>query len=205
MLLKPCMGLTLALLFTCSSCAAFAQTVPDGSERTVHITVGGGVSGYNPDHGHGHLLGGTLWVDYRPNRLPNILRGLGVELEARDLNYGRSLPAQWNLRQDTAEGGLIYSWPHYHNLRPYAKYMAGFGNTDYGDYDTQMRDHDSRTISSMGGGVDYRVSRDFWVRADYEYQIWPDFFKATTPAGKLNPQGFTLGVMYQLGLHHQFR
>lgn len=210
MLLKPCWGLTLAFLFACSSCAAFAQTMPDGTERTVPVSVGAGFSGFNPDHGHGHLLGGTLWVDYRLTRIPNILRGLGVEAEARDLNYGRSLPAQWNLREDTAQGGLMYSWPHYLNFRPYAKYMMGFGNTDYGSLSTTppSRGHDSRTISSMGGGIEYRVSRAIWVRADYEYQSWPDFFKhtdPTIPAGKLNPQGFTVGVMYQFGLRNRIR
>jgi hypothetical protein len=47
-----------------------------------------------------------------------------------------------------------------------------------------------------GGGVEYRIMPRLWVRADYEYQSWPDFFKSTVPAGRLNPQGFTVGAIY---------
>jgi hypothetical protein len=41
--------------------------------------------------------------------------------------------------------------------------------------------------------------RSVWLRADYEYQNWPDFYKNTKPSGTLNPQGGTLGVMYHFG------
>jgi hypothetical protein len=41
-----------------------------------------------------------------------------------------------------------------------------------------------------------------WVRADYEHQSWPDFFKATKPAGRLDSQGFTVGAVYHFGRSH---
>jgi opacity protein-like surface antigen len=174
------------------------------------LTIGAGFSGYNPDFGHGHLLGGTLWIGYFPNKVPSLLRGIGVEVEARDLNYGRSSTQPANLRMDTIQGGVIYAWPHFGNIRPYAKFSGGYGNADDGITATH-RNHDSRTISSGGGGFEYRVFQKVWVRADYEYQSWPEFFKhpatATKPArpsGQLNPQGFSLGAVYHFGdsRHH---
>jgi opacity protein-like surface antigen len=202
MRLKPYVGLALALLFACAAYPIHAQSAPAATEEQLPWAVGVGLSGYNPDFGHGHLLGGTLWISYTPNRVPSILRGIGVEIEARDLNYGRSSTQPANLRMDTVEGGLIYTWPHFRNFRPYAKFSGGYGNADDGVTATH-RNHDSRTISSGGGGVEYRLFPKVWMRVDYEYQRWPNFFKhpatATVPArpsGLLNPQGFTVGAVY---------
>ena len=202
MCLKQYLGLSLALLFVYVARPALSQTAPAATEKSLPLAIGAGFSGYNPDFGHGHLLGGTLWVGYFPDKVPSVLRGIGVEVEARDLNYGRSSTQPSNLRIDVAQGGLIYSCPHFRNFRPYAKFSEGYGNADDGVSATH-RNHDSRTIFSMGGGVEYRLFSKVWMRADYEYQSWPNFFKhpatQTTPArpsGRLNPQGFTLGAMY---------
>src|ERR1035437_1040588 len=178
MRLKPYLGLTLAVLFVCAAYSALAQTVPAATEKYLPFAIGAGFSGYNPHYGHGHLLGGTLWIDYTPNRVPRLLRGIGIEAEARDLNYGRSSSQPPNLREDAAGGGVIYSWPRFRDFRPYGKFLMGFGNTDYGSKITQARGHDSRNVTSMGGGVEFRAFRSVWVRADYEYQSWPDFFKS---------------------------
>jgi len=205
---KPYVGLALAILFFCAVSSVPAQTVPDADAKALPFAIGLGLSGYNPDYQHGHLLGGTLWIDYIPNRMPWKLRGVGVEVEVRDLNYGRSSTQPANLREDVVQGGLIYVWPHFLNFRPYGKFSEGYGNTDY-ESAIAGRHHDSRTIFSGGGGVEYRVHRQIWARVDYEYQSWPNFFKhpatPTTPAlpsGRLNPQGFTVGVVYQLTRPH---
>jgi opacity protein-like surface antigen len=204
---KPYVGLALAILFSSAASSVPGQSVPDADARGLPFVVGAGLSGYNPDYEHGHLLGGTLWIDYIPNRMPWKLYGLGVEVEGRDLNYGRSSAQPANLREDVVEGGAIYVWPHFLNFRPYAKFSEGYGNTDYGS--KAGRFHDSRTISSGGGGVELRIHRQIWARVDYEYQSWPNFYKhpatPTTPArpaGRLNPQGFTVGVVYQLTRPH---
>ncbi|MGB9408111.1 MAG: outer membrane beta-barrel protein [Terracidiphilus sp.] len=202
--LKPYLGPTLAAFFVCAAYSALAQTVPAATESRLPLAIGAGFSGYNPDFGHGHLLGGTLWIDYSPNRVPSFLRGIGIEAEARDLNYGRSSTEWPDLREDIVQGGLIYSWPHFRKFRPYGKFSEGYGNTDYGS-STVGPYHDSRTIFSGGGGVEYRVFQRVWVRADYEYQSWPNFFKHTltgAPPGRLNPQGFTLGAMYHFNYPH---
>jgi opacity protein-like surface antigen len=201
MRLKPGLWLSLAFLFAGAASSAFAQSVPSATEAKLQLAVGAGFSGFNPDYGHGHLLGGTMWVDYTLNRIPEVLRGIGLEVEARDLNYGRSSTQPSILRQDVAGGGVIYSWRHFRDVRPYGKFLMGFGNAD--DRETvSRRYHDSRTVTSEGGGVEFRASRRVWVRVDYEYQFWPDFFKAAKPYGKLNPQGFTAGVLYHFSRPH---
>ena len=208
--LKPYLGLALIPLFACAASSLPAQSAPAARVAGLPIAIGAGLSGYNADYGHGHLLGGTLWVNYIPNSLPWKLSGLGVEIEARDLNYGRSSSQPANLREDAAQGGLIYSWPRYQNFRPYAKFSEGYGNADDGVTPAGVtpvhRNHDSRTIISGGGGFEYRAFQGIWVRLDYEYQSWPNFFKhpatATEPArpsGRLNAQGFTLGAVYRFG------
>lgn len=187
---------TLAVFFVCATYSAVAQAVPAATEGKSPWAVGAGISGYYPDFGPGQLFGGTLWIDYTLTKVPSLLQGLALEAEARDLNYGRSAAEQSNLRQDTAGGGLIYSWHHFNKLRPYAKLLEDFGNTDYG-MNTGTRYNATRNFLACGGGVEYRVKRRLWVRADYEYQFWPDFFKSTLPAGQMNPQGVTVGVTYR--------
>jgi hypothetical protein len=176
------------------------------------LAIGAGFSGFNPDDGHGHILGGTLWIDYTFPRMPHYLNGIGLEAEGRDLNYGRSATLVPALRQDIAAGGVIYSWPRYRNFRPYGKFLMGYGNAD--EEDTKITPPgfwtDSRTITCMGGGLELRAYRAIWLRADYEYQIWPDFYKhpaygippVAAPAGLLNPQGFTVGAMYHFNHPH---
>jgi hypothetical protein len=42
-------------------------------------------------------------------------------------------------------------------------------------------------------GLEYHAIHRLWVRADYEYQIWPNLLG---DGRNLDPQGFTLGVSY---------
>jgi opacity protein-like surface antigen len=162
------------------------------------LAVGAGISGYNTDW-QGDLLGGTLWIDYTLPLVPHLLHGIGLEAEARDLNYDRSSIAATNLRMDVASGGAIYTLPRYAKFRPYGKFIMGFGNIDYAAPAHPY--HETRTVTSMGGGVDYRVFRKVWARVDYEYQFWPDFFKLNGAAhgASLTPEGFTVGALYHFG------
>lgn len=84
--------------------------------------------------------------------------------------------------------GAVYSWRHYRFVQPYAKYLAGMGSIDFpasGRYT-----HDTRAISAPGAGLECKVFRGVWVRADYEYQFWFHLFELHD----LNPNGFTFGT-----------
>ena len=93
------------------------------------------------------------------------------------------------MRQDTAGGGPIFTWRHYRNFHPYAKFLIEDGSVDF--YPLPGYSHDTRTLFALGGGFEYRIFRSIWARVDYEYQDW-----GTLLGNTLNPQGATVGVAY---------
>jgi opacity protein-like surface antigen len=173
---------------------AISQVVPAYQRRALPIVLGIGPSSYDVDWGHGRMLGGTIWGDWYPQKLPHILRGLGVEGELRDISLNRS-STQANMRQDTAGIGAIYAWRHFQNFHPYAKYLISYGSMDF-DIQNPTYSHDTRTLYAPGGGLEIRIYREFWARADYEYQTW-QMMLGYTP----HPQGFTVGVAYDFAHH----
>jgi len=179
-----------------ATASAFSQAVPAATEGGLPFSIGGGASSMDVDWGHGRMLGGTLWFEYTPGFVPPIMRGIGLEAEARDINYNRGTQPS-NFRQDTAGLGPMFTWRHYPNFRPYAKVLAEYGSFDfttpYPNYS-----HDTRTLAVFGGGVEVRAYHHIWIRADYEYQAWQ-----TLLGGIPDPQGFTLGLKYDFRAYHR--
>jgi opacity protein-like surface antigen len=189
----------LAVLVVTCSLPLISQTVPDASIAGVpRWRAGVGVSSINPDiGGHGNLYGGTLWVEYVLNRIPAVLDGTSIELEARDVRLDRQ-KTQPVFQLDTAGVGPTYTFRRRSNLRPYVKANFGLANEDY--YVGVTRRNQGRSLIAVGGGITVKAYRQVWVRADYEYQALPHFFKfANGSSAALNPQGFTVGAMYHLG------
>ncbi len=180
---------------------AFSQAVPAYKGQPLPLTVGIGPSSYDVDWGHGRMYGGTIWADFYPKQFPQILNGLGVEVEARDISLhqncippGSNFCPQKNMRQDTAGGGAIYNWHlkwHYaHGFDLYGKFLIEDGSVDY--YPNHPQSHDTRMLLAPGGGVEYRFFGPLLVRGDYEYQDWIGKLLGNT----FNPQGFTVGIAY---------
>ena len=96
-----------------------------------------------------------------------------------------------NFREVAAEAGPIYRYKRLGRVVPYGKFLFGYGGIDFRFVGAGNYTHDTRNITAPGGGFEYRAFRNLWVRADYEYQFWPDLFGRTS----LNPQGFTAGAM----------
>jgi opacity protein-like surface antigen len=191
MRLKPFYVLLFAAFPLCAAHVLLAQAAPSANDGTRPLAIGGGISNYDVDWGHGRMLGATVWADYTPSWLPARLRGLGVEAEARDISLHHSSSQPSNLREATLGGGPIYVWRHFRSFHPYFKGIASFGILDFKTRDPNYN-YDSRTVLSAGGGFEYRVYRNLWARADYEYQDWPQLFGGQT----LDPQGFTVGASY---------
>jgi opacity protein-like surface antigen len=172
-----------------------SQTVPGATEGHLPLVVGIGYSEFQTDWS-GRLGGPSIWADWNFNQLPGKLHGLGVEVNARDLNFNRS-GSDPRLRMDVAEGGPIYTWRRDRPFRPYVKFLAGLGSIDF---TLPNYFHDTRTVYSPAGGIDYRFSGHFVVRVDYEYQFWTHFINDHT----MNPQGLTIGINYDLGHPRRF-
>lgn len=191
----------IAILILTASLRLSSQVMPSATKDGLQQwTIGTGFSYFGTDYGSERLAGGTLWIDDSLNRVPAFLSGISVAVEARDLSLDR--PSKDPVvRVDTAGGGAIYKWFRFRNFRPYAEITVGLGNIDY-TTSAGGRYHQTRTVTSMGGGCDIRAFKSVWVRADYEYQYWPNFWitKAGSPNGApLNPQGLTLGAVYHFG------
>jgi hypothetical protein len=171
---------------------AFSQTAPAAYDgRRLPFSVGAGVSSMDVDWGHDRMYGGTLWIDWYPPHLPRLLDGLSVDVEGRDVNYGRPSDVPSNFRQDTGAGGPMYTWRRFRNLQIYGKGLVGFGSLDFKLVAVPGYTHETRTVYAPGGGILAHAYKHVWVRADYEYQFWPDLFGQTD-----NPQGITLGAVY---------
>ncbi|MGB6686754.1 MAG: outer membrane beta-barrel protein [Terracidiphilus sp.] len=183
-------------LFLSVALPAFSQVAPSASQGGIPLSVGVAYSNYYTDWS-GYESGPTAWVDWTFHRGPRLLNGLGIEAEGRDLNYART-GSQPLLREDTAEGGPMYHWRHFDRFEPYGKFLFGYGHIAFNDIYNPYYTHDSRTVIAPGGGAEYRVVRNVWVRADYEYQFWTDFFNHHA----LNPEGFTVGASYDLSHAH---
>jgi len=192
---KQILKVVLVALIIAMASPIFSQVVPAATEAGMPVSAGGGMSNFDVDWEHSRMEGFTLWVDFRPPYLPHMLNGLGIELEARDISFNHGdKPASF--RQDTGGGGVIYEWRHYRNFKPYVKGLMSFGSIDFGEClancSTVPYMHDTRSVYAPGLGFEYHAWRHVWVRADYEYQFWPQLTGSTY----LNPQGFTLGAMY---------
>jgi hypothetical protein len=183
--------LTWAALFLAVSIPGFSQVAPSAAQVEFPLEVGAGFSDYRFDFGTVDVHGPTVWVDWDYYGPWKLLSGLGIEVEGRDLYYSKPANFSGNLRQDTAEGGVIYKWRDFHHVRPYGKFLLGYGTIEFPS-NVPGYTHDSRTIYSPGFGLEYQVYRHISVRGDYEYQFWPRLFGPNA----LNPKGVTIGASY---------
>lgn len=183
-----------AALSVAAAMPLFSQVVPSATDKHLQLKIGAGFSDYDGDLGNGRLIGGALWIDAVPPLLPRALYGLGIEFEARGVQTSQNSPTERGVfREATAGGGAIYTWHHYRTFRPYVKFILDLAGQNFNIGDT-LYHHESQVAFAPGGGVDYAITRNLWVRGDYEYQIWPR--PAPTPIWDTDPQGFSVGLMW---------
>lgn len=202
---KVLFGCVLALMLTIVAAPARAQVVFAGHEGHPRFSVGGGISAFNEDWGHGYMYGPTIWADWHPPLMDHFyLSNFSIEAEARDVTWDKGThPSQF--RTATVGGGLLYHARRFRffGFEPYVKGLASFGGIDFGNGTKTtlggqpVYSHDTRTVYALGGGLDYRVSHRITARADYEYQWWPQFLGPNS----LDPRGFTFGALYNFGGH----
>ncbi len=182
--------LSVALLV--STTHLFGQVYPAGYNRAVPLKVGFGFSNFNTDWA-GRISGPNLWVNWGVPQVPGFLNGLGIAIEARDLNYARTAHIP-RLRFDTAAAGPIYNFGQHRAIHGYGQFLVGLGSIDFPPINKRYS-HDTRTIFAPAGGLECLIASRVRLRAGYEYQLWPDLLRHHA----LTPSGFTIGTAYDFG------
>jgi hypothetical protein len=186
----------LALLFFGAALPAHSQVIYSAQESSLPFTLGAGFSNFSLDWGTSNprMSGYTLWGDWRISRVPPVLRGIGIEAEGRDVLWGAPTSLKGH-RMTTGSGGVIYEWRRAGRLRPYGKFLIGFGSISFPG-NAPNYNHDTRTIYEPGGGLNVRAWKQFSVRGEYVYQFWPNMFVS---GSSLTPNGFSVGTVYDFG------
>jgi Outer membrane protein beta-barrel domain len=193
--------LPLAALFIAAAIPLPAQSGPAAIYSSLQVNAGLGYGVYHDDfEGPGVMEGPTIWFDIYPNRGPNLLKGFGLDLEARDISFGRPPTQPSNLREDSTGGGIIYSWRHFRNFSPYGKFDREVGGIDFHTNDPHYN-HDAKLFNAYGAGIECRLVKHVSVRAAYELQVWQRLFQdPPNPGIVLKPRGVTVGAFYEF--HH---
>lgn len=165
-----------------------AQTVPTAYLKPPLFWVGAeysNVSASFPYQSSQRLAGMGVFADFRLNRR------VGLEGDARFLHFGGF--------EDSTESSYLIGPKAYVFARgrfePFGKFLVGKGKIHYpfsiGDA--------SYLALAPGAGSDYRLSRRWMLRVEYEYQIWLDSpGYRDEPKHELTPNGFHVGVAYRV-------
>lgn len=178
----------LALAAGLWSVPGLAQVVPSAVRGPDTLWVGAEYSNYTasfPYQSGQRLQGVGAFVDF------NFNEHLGIEANARFLPFG-------GLQGTTENSYLIgprYRLRYLGRFQPYAQCLLGVGVIHYPFIIGNANYFDI----APGGGVNYRLSRHWLLRAEYEYQLWinsPGY--SNQPDHLLRPNGMNAGVAYRL-------
>jgi hypothetical protein len=180
--------LGIALLFIpLSTVAQVASSTTGGG---FSLSAGAEYSNFQPDWGPNRVTGIAAFGDFDHV----FLRRLGAEGEGRWLHWGGhagETEAMYLL-------GPRFRFIRWHKFSGYGKFLMGAGLITY------PSDIGSGSYFAYvpGGTAEYRLSRHFIIRGDYEYQIWPSapgiVFTYPNPSSGLTPRGFSAGVAYKI-------
>ncbi|MFZ0337170.1 MAG: outer membrane beta-barrel protein, partial [Terracidiphilus sp.] len=169
-----------------------AQVSPGASSGgNSKLSFGAGVDYWRGDWGQIARYGPAAWAT------DELWHGLGVTAEGYSMIAGGAHGAG-EYKFFVGQGGVSYTY-HWHRLAPYAKYELGFGSLSFPHKTTSTYTHDTRNTWAVGGGVEYKLWSRIWLRGDYTYEGFPDFYSDITHEHHtLDPAGFALGVTYHL-------
>jgi opacity protein-like surface antigen len=165
-----------------------AQAAP-AAYRTPHLLwVGAEFSDVRasfPYQSNQRLSGVGAFVDFKLNG------HVGLEGDARFLSFGGF---ENSTESSYLAGPKAYLFAR-GKFQPYGKLLLGVGKIHY---PFEIGDA-SYFALAPGVGSNYRLSRRWMLRAEYEYQMWlnsPGF--ANEPNHSLTPNGFHVGVAYRV-------
>lgn len=158
--LKLALLLLLASALWAPATAARAQVAAAGQKNVLRLSAGADGSGDTLQYGPRKMLGVGAFVD------GDNTTHFGVEAEGRWIEFHQRA----NVHAETYSIGGRYHFV-FGRLEPYAKGLVGFANFTF-PYDYAQGRY---LIVTGGGGMDYRWTRRVSLRADFEYQNWPEF------------------------------
>ncbi|HEY1986260.1 MAG TPA: hypothetical protein VGG85_12665 [Terracidiphilus sp.] len=177
-MLKTLVSYALVLTALLSGRSLSGQSAESANAGGVAVWVGASVSGYYLQYGGEKNLGLSGFFD------ADSIRRWGVEGEGRWLDYHETA----NVHAETYLAG-----PRYHvnigRFQPYVKGLAGLGSFNF-PYNYA---HGRYFVVAPGGGADYFLTHRLTVRADFEYQIWPQF-----TFGSMSSVGASAGIRYRI-------
>jgi opacity protein-like surface antigen len=165
-----------------------AQVAPSAFRNPHPLWVGAEYSNINasfPYQSNQRLAGVGIFADYK------LSWPVGVEADARFLHWG-------GYEGSTESSYLIGPKAYFLSkgrFRPYAKVLFGVGKIHY---PFQIGDANYFALAP-GAGTGYRLSSRWMLRAEYEYQMWPNSpGYPNEPKHPLSPNGFHVGVAYRV-------
>jgi Outer membrane protein beta-barrel domain len=184
-----------ATLLTLGAGTARAQVVPSATRGHLSLTVGGLASAFQPDYAccavaataPNRLYGVGAFVDVR------FTRWVQVEGEGRWLRFNELD----GINEDNYLIGPRLPIHHFRLLgaTPYAKVLAGLGRMNFEGSEAWGR----YAALAYGAGVDFRLTKRFSARGDFEYQQWPSWPNIPGVANTaLFPYGASVGIGYKV-------
>ena len=196
---------SIGLLILLLPAALIAQNPRSASGGEASLWAGGEVSYFNTGYG---CAGNWLWDCAKLDQVGvgaftdfNLTRKFGAEGEARWLH--------WNGLGGMVESNYVLG-PRYrvYGKGPvsfWVKTLFGGGWITTPNYPEVGSLKGSFFMYAPGGSVEYRLTHQIALRAEYEYQIWPSFQAPTTYSGSraaehngpLTPNGVSVGVAWR--------
>lgn len=184
--------LPVALFLAAASHPAHAQASYTAT-RVGDLQVGAGVS-LGQSNYDSPTLGGTgeRLRGYNLYSTFDFREHFGVEVNFRQTSpsYGK------DVSERTYEVGGRYVYPVGLRFRPYGKLLYGRGVFNYPENIANL----AYNLGTVGGGLDFRLTRTINLRADYEHGRWFGF-----PLAPLQPNVVTIGVAYHFAGEHRQR
>lgn len=131
-----------------------------------------------------HLQGLTLYGTFDLNN------HIGVE---GNVHLASVIKSYYDYKENSYDAGLRWAW-HKRKFTPYAKGLVGFGHATAPSPNQIVGGSTPGTyfLFGLGGGLDYSLSEKVNLRADFEYQRWPNF-----PPHGLTPPLLSFGAAYR--------
>ena len=175
------------LSFLLTAGTVYAQVAQSASGGEAKLWAGGEFSDFTPDYGSDRLLGAGVIIDF------NLTPKMGAVGEARWL--------RWNNSSDGGETQADYLLGPKYRVYQHGRFSLNAKLVAGGVWITFPNDigRGSYFAFAPGGFVDYRLSRKFLLRGDYEYQFLPAAPNIPgQPNNGLTPHGFSVGVEYRV-------